>query len=424
MLTILTTSSAVFLITAGVVLANKNSNFYNDIFFNLQKRERPHKINGHRLIEVGYYWDSYARQVRIRQIPAKIKTIAAELPPEITSLKGAFQTIRNNINWEVAWNTKNITNMNSMFYNTIWFNSDAILKWDTSNVTDMGKMFGRAIAFNQDLSGWDVSKVKNFEGMFEGATEYNSGGNHLNWKDKLKNANNMKKMFDNTPKFTHKLTDWKFDKEVKNDNFGLAIEYQPQWAKIEAAKPIITPTDISSRSEKMSPTAMPSNVEEQPSNSEIESNSNTLNSEINKPEANNQIISSIESEKNIESKEKGKGEASIKDKSENLKNNNYIIPPYKPNTLVKSNSPNAGVIIGAVLGSFTVLGTTAGLGYYYRKNLKNLYLKSVDKIKPSLLKSKDNIKDFYVKSIDKTKNLYLKSKNKIKDKIAKIKSKK
>ncbi|WBX36427.1 BspA family leucine-rich repeat surface protein [Mycoplasma capricolum] len=409
LLTILTTSSAVFLITAGVVLANKNSNLHNDIFFNSQKRERPHKTDGHRLIEVGYYWDNHARQVRIRQIPPEIKTIAAQLPPEITSLKGAFQTIKNNINWEVAWNTKNITNMNSMFYNTIWFNSDAILKWDTSNVTDMGEMFGYAIAFNQDLSGWDVSKVRNFEKMFEGATEYNNGGKHLNWKDKLKNANNMKKMFNNTPKFTHKLTDWKLDKEVKNDNFGLAIENQPQWVKTEAAKSIMTPTDTS-RSEKIEPLVMPMpNLEEQPSNSE--SNSNGLNSETNKSAASDSTTSPIQPEKNIEFKEES--ETSIKDKSKNLKNNNYIIPPYKPNTLVKTNSPNAGLIAGAVLGSFTILGTTAGLGYYYRKNLKNLYLKSADKLKPSLLKSKDNIKNFYVKS-----------KNKIKDKIAKIKSKK
>ncbi|WP_434329433.1 BspA family leucine-rich repeat surface protein [Mycoplasma capricolum subsp. capricolum] len=421
LLTILTTSSAVFLITVGVMIANKNSNLHNDIF-NSQKRERPHKTDGHRLIEVGYYWDSHARQVRIRQIPPEIKTIAAQLPPEITSLKGAFQTIRNNINWEVEWNTKNITNMNSMFYNTIWFNSNAILKWDTSNVTDMGEMFGYAIAFNQDLSGWDVSKVRNFEKMFEGATEYNNGGKHLNWKDKLKNANNMKKMFNNTPKFTHKLTDWKLDKEVKNDNFGLAIENQPQWVKTEAAKPIMTPTDTSSRSEKIAPTMMPSNVEEQPSNSEIESNSNGLNSETNKSAASDSTTSPIQPEKNIEFKEES--ETSIKDKSKNLKNNNYIIPPYKPNTLVKTNSPNAGIITGVVLGSFTILGTTAGLSYYYRKNLKNLYLKSADKLKPSFLKSKDNIKDFYVKSIDKTKNLYFKSKNKIKDKIAKIKSKK
>ncbi|WP_331436965.1 MyrrCad domain-containing protein [Mycoplasma mycoides] len=62
--------------------------------------------------------------------------------------------------------------------------------------------------------------------------------------------------------------------------------------------------------------------------------------------------------------------------------------PAKPNTVVKSNSSNIAVITGAVLGSFTILGISGGISYYYRKNLKNLYFKSKDKIKDKLSKIK------------------------------------
>ncbi|WP_434325675.1 BspA family leucine-rich repeat surface protein [Mycoplasma leachii] len=135
-LTILTSCSAVFLITAGVMLANKNVE--NNIYISKQIQRTPHRIEGDKLIEIGYYWDSRDRQVRIERIPPNVKVIAAKLPPIITSLKGAFQTRINDVIWHVPWDTKKITNMNSMFYNNIWFNSSSILEWDTSNVTDMG----------------------------------------------------------------------------------------------------------------------------------------------------------------------------------------------------------------------------------------------------------------------------------------------
>uniref|UniRef100_UPI0039048227 BspA family leucine-rich repeat surface protein n=1 Tax=Mycoplasma mycoides TaxID=2102 RepID=UPI0039048227 len=367
-------------------------------------REKPHKISGHRLTEVGYYWDGHAKQVRIKQIPAEIKTIAADLPPEITSLKGAFQTIQNDITWEVDWNTKNITNMNSMFYNTTWFNSEDILKWDTSNVTDMGEMFGRAIAFNRDLSSWDVSKVKNFEKMFEGASEYNNGGKHLNWKDKLKSATNMEKMFNKAEKFSHSLSDWKLDKKVKNNNFGLATDKQPQWLKTEAVKPIATPPAISPRSDEttLSDDPVLPKIEETPELPEEQPDNNHSNPEANiitpnetpnipiQPIENetNSNNSSDEVEENIEIKKDNK--TSTDEKTESLKNsdNLYKIPSTKPNTIIKSNSPSAGVIAGAVLGSFTILGIVGGTGYYYRKNLKNFYNKSKTTIEGKLSKIK------------------------------------
>ncbi|CBV67447.1 Putative variable surface protein [Mycoplasma leachii 99/014/6] len=465
LLTILTSCSAVFLITASIILVNKN-NGENNIQINKQIKKKSHKYQGEKLTQIGYYWDNFEKQVRIEQIPSTVKVIAAQLPEEITSLKGAFQARTNDVNWTIPWDTKRITNMNSMFYNTTWFNNSSIADWDTSNVTDMGEMFGRSRSFNQDLSKWDVSKVKNFKKMFYNAKKYNNNNKPLKWNDKLKSVVNMESMFQGASSFKHSLQDWKLEKEVNNKNFGLSDDRHPKWKEklVKPSTPINLPNSSSSNNinersdnnqiNRNSSTPTNSNTISTNPNNDLSSNTTNnenisessmsnnmleipINSE-NKPEnpknnenINYKILPKVDkTKKQSEAKNKipvEKGELS-KDENQTTKTSNaikdkenssiksdslYKIPP-KPNTIIsKANSSNAGVIAGSVLGSFTILGTSAGVGYYYRKNLKNLYLKSTDKLKPSLLKSKDNIKDFYFKS-----------KNKIKDKIAKIRSKK
>lgn len=58
----------------------------------------------------------------------------------------------------LKWNTKSVTNMESLFGYTASFNQN-ISSWDVSNVIYMNDMFKNSKAFNQDISGWDVSKV-------------------------------------------------------------------------------------------------------------------------------------------------------------------------------------------------------------------------------------------------------------------------
>ncbi|WP_434342512.1 BspA family leucine-rich repeat surface protein [Mycoplasma capricolum] len=414
LLTILTTSSAVFLITAGITLFNKFNN-ENTFYFSKKITPRQHKIENGVLKEVGYYLQG--NKVRIHTIRYDVHTIDADLPEEITSLRSAFVGNNHAVKWKRKWNTSNITDMNGTFYGSKWINDESIKEWNTSNVTDMGEMFAYTGEFDQDLSKWDVSNVRNFKKMFEGAEKYNNNDQPLKWGDKLKNADNMENMFHNS-KFNHSLGDWKLDKNVINKNFGLDAEKQPKW-KIESAKPTYSsssnPSVNSSKSEDISNSSLSANSEFGSKDSKINPDATTPKvnkmedeSKNNQSQTNKDLKNSLETiTETVDMKNKG-------DESNNLKDTNIFKIPPKPNTIIsKSNSPNAGVIAGAVLGSFTILGTTAGLSYYYRKNLKNLYLKSADKIKPSLLKSKDNIKDFYVKS-----------KNKIKDKIAKIKSKK
>ncbi|KKW61217.1 BspA family leucine-rich repeat surface protein [Mycoplasma capricolum] len=421
LLTILTSISAVFLITAGVMLVNKN-NLNNRIIYN-SRNKKEHKVVNGRLVEIGYYVENGI--TRIVHIPYDVSVIAADLPREITSLKNAFVT-RSNIRWEKKWNTSNITDMSGTFYNTTNINDPTIKEWDTSNVKNMSEMFSYSKGFNQDLSNWDVSKVTNMQSMFEKASDFNNGNKPLDWGYKLKSIKNMNKMFNETPSFTHDLSGWIMNQTISNNKFGLEERKQPKW-KVEEKKPV-NDSPAQSQPNNSSDNSLPRSNSESSSISNAEAESILPKVDENKKQSDDK--KEIYAEKDKLTKDENeitKANNVIKDKeTSSIKSDDslYKIPSAGTNTIIKTNSPNAGIIAGAVLGSFTIIGTGVGLGYYYRKNLKNLYLKSADKIKPSLLKSKDNIKDFYVKSIDKTKNLYSKSKNKIKDKIAKIKSKK
>ena len=40
-------------------------------------------------------------------------------------------------------------------------------------MTDMKEMFDGASSFNQDLSSWDISKVKSLQATFKGASVFN-----------------------------------------------------------------------------------------------------------------------------------------------------------------------------------------------------------------------------------------------------------
>ncbi|QVK04583.1 BspA family leucine-rich repeat surface protein [Mycoplasma mycoides subsp. capri] len=432
LLNILTTSSFVFLITAGIAAVNKNSN-ENNIYFSKKLTSRPHKIEKGVLKEVGY--DVLPNGVvQIKRIDYTVSTITALLPEEITSLKSAFQTNTNMINWQVVWDTKNITDMSYAFYNTTWINEKSIANWNTSNVTNMEGMFGLSKSFNQDISNWDVSKVKNFKQMFYHSTAFNNNEKPLNWDVKLKSAVNMESMFDKASAFTQNLSGWTLNNSVNNKNFGIQLDRQPKW-KVEVPKPIeksLKPNTAPNNSTL--PADTPENLENQvspkksetekkpeivdkldniPSSPSISETPKNINDSIDTP--NNLIIQPpIESKPEISSEKPKhplstenetieKNESLKEDKIKNSKidNNSYKIPA-KPNTIIKSNSPSAGLIAGSVLGSFTVLGIVGGTSYYYRKNLKN----------------------FYLNSADKTKNLYFKSKEKIKDKLSKIKSKK
>ncbi|WP_369024598.1 BspA family leucine-rich repeat surface protein [Mycoplasma capricolum] len=340
LLTILTSISAVFLIATGIMLAKSHNGYNLRINYNFTYIKR-NRVEGDRLVEIGYYqWNGHKR---IEQISPRVKIIAAQLPPEITSLRNAFAGARHNIIWETKWDTSNVTDMNSLFYNRHEFNNPDILEWDTSKVTDMGEMFTNASAFNQNISKWKVPKVKNMKKMFKGATS-----------------------------FTHDLTNWEVSNNVDSTDFGLDIKKQPKWKKEEkvatstsnATQPIESKINESSSINSMKNT-----------NSKIQDSTHVLKEKLEEPKP----ITKPESSKTNEIVEKENitpTESNVTTTPNRVTptENILTIPSAKSGAKGKTSS-NTGVIVGSVLGTTTVLGagTGAGFGYYYRKNLKDLY---------------------------------------------------
>jgi len=100
------------------------------------------------------------------------------------------------------WDTSQITNMESVFYNAKSFNSD-IGNWDTSKVTDMSGMFGYASSFNGYIGSWDTSHVIDMSGMFSSATSFTTYIG--NWD--TSNVKDMRRMFHSATSFNQSL-DW------------------------------------------------------------------------------------------------------------------------------------------------------------------------------------------------------------------------
>ncbi|QVK09358.1 BspA family leucine-rich repeat surface protein [Mycoplasma mycoides] len=387
LLTMLSISSSIFLITTATLGI---SNYHNKNYLHFSQRNisKEHKIENGVLKEVGYYLDNGV--IRIKGINYKVHVIAAQLPKEIKSLKGAFQTNNNNIRWQVEWDTSNITDMSYAFYNTNYINDKSISKWNTSNVTNMEGMFGLTKSFNQNISSWDVSKVKNMKKMFEGSTEFNNNGEKLDWGKKLKNVKTMEGMFNNAKQFTHSLSDWVMPNVVENKDFGLEKTKQPIW-KAEESKPKSNEVNITQPSDGVSPKNTQPTEHNSTSNSESEPNDmspkdseNSNQTEDIKNEINNQPLNDEDNNQPMTpttENETTETEKTTNDSSNDLKNDIYTIPS-KPNTInsSKQKSSKTLAITMGVLGSATILGVGSGVSYYYRKNLRDFYLKTKNKI--------------------------------------------
>ena len=103
-------------------------------------------------------------------------------------------------------NLEGVTNLSSMFSGTNT-SINKIEQWDFSNVTDMSYMFSNT-QFNQDISSWNVSNVNLMEGMFYYASQFNNGGQPLNWGNKTSNVNYMSYMFGYATVFNQDISSW------------------------------------------------------------------------------------------------------------------------------------------------------------------------------------------------------------------------
>ena len=94
------------------------------------------------------------------------------------------------------WNTQNVTNMSNMFYCCSSLSSlPDLSKWNTQSVTDMNSMFYRCSSISSlpDISKWNTQNVINMNSMFEGCSSLSSLPDISQWK--TQNVTNMNSMF-------------------------------------------------------------------------------------------------------------------------------------------------------------------------------------------------------------------------------------
>jgi surface protein len=101
------------------------------------------------------------------------------------------------------WNVSKVTNMETAFWDAEVFNQD-LNKWDVSSVTNMYEMFGKAVAFNQPLGDWNISSVTNIRRMFKNASSFNQPLG--NWD--VSRIVNMDQLFINATAFNQPLAAW------------------------------------------------------------------------------------------------------------------------------------------------------------------------------------------------------------------------
>jgi surface protein len=99
------------------------------------------------------------------------------------------------------------------------FNSD-ISRWDVSNVRNMNGMFSRS-KFNGDISNWNVSNVETMNNMFE-YSKFN--GDLSKWD--VYNVKEMMGIFDEAD-FTGDISDWDIYDNLKEGKASV-IEHM-QW---------------------------------------------------------------------------------------------------------------------------------------------------------------------------------------------------
>ncbi|TXB63433.1 BspA family leucine-rich repeat surface protein, partial [Vicingus serpentipes] len=101
---------------------------------------------------------------------SNLQILAAD-SPDLTLCTNAARSFQGclSLNNDISgWDVSTITNFNSMFRSS-GFNQP-IGVWDMSNAISMKQMFDGAVSFDKDLSAWDVSSLTDATGMFAGVT--------------------------------------------------------------------------------------------------------------------------------------------------------------------------------------------------------------------------------------------------------------
>ena len=152
-----------------------------------------------------------ARSLAYQSIAFAISKTSGKYSDKVTATDNDWSRVFYNtglINADVSnLDTRNITNMDSLFYNSTGLKTVGDLShWDTSNVTDMSWMFFNSTGLKTvgDLSHWDTSNVTDMSAMFQ---DYNGViGDLSHWN--VSNVRNMSYMFSFSSASVSGLTNW------------------------------------------------------------------------------------------------------------------------------------------------------------------------------------------------------------------------
>lgn len=112
-----------------------------------------------------------------------------------------------------TWDVSNVKNMQGMFIECELFN-EPLNSWNVSNVTNMSGMFYNCKKFNQSLHDWNVENVENMGSMFVNCCNFNQAIG--NWN--VSKVTDMHDMFRSCVNFNQDLTQWKVKETCNTQN--------------------------------------------------------------------------------------------------------------------------------------------------------------------------------------------------------------
>lgn len=122
----------------------------------------------------------------------------------ITNMNGLFYNNKSAVGLGLEhWDTSNVTTMDSLAYQTTFFNAD-LSDWDVSKVTNMNRMFYNASAFDGAMTNWNTAALTTAQTMFSGAAVFNKPLNHLN----VSKIADLGSFFRGARKFNQPLNNW------------------------------------------------------------------------------------------------------------------------------------------------------------------------------------------------------------------------
>lgn len=112
-----------------------------------------------------------------------------------------------------TWDVSNVKNMQGMFIECELFN-EPLNSWNVSNVTNMSGMFYNCKKFNQSLHDWNVENVENMGSMFVNCCNFNQAIGTWN----VSKVTDMHDMFRSCVNFNQDLTQWKVKETCNTQN--------------------------------------------------------------------------------------------------------------------------------------------------------------------------------------------------------------